>query len=98
MNCTVWYRCIVLPTWLQDLLWCVAPGRHVTLPGCPLPILVSAGFSSSFLRSALAGFVGSSQHLVELLGRKADSGEVVKMHHVAILTTLEIICKVREGC
>jgi hypothetical protein len=52
------------------------------------------GFSSSFLKSSLPGFISSSQHLVELLGQKADRQEVVHMHHVAILTTLEIICKV----
>jgi hypothetical protein len=57
---------------------------------------VCAGFSSSFLKSALPGFVSSTQNLVELLGRKADSQEVVLMHMVAILTTLEIICKVRH--
>lgn len=55
------------------------------------------GFSASFLKSALPGFVSSTQNLVELLGRKADSQEVVLMHMVAILTTLEIICKVGFG-
>ena len=35
------------------------------------------------------------QHLVERLETKADRGEVVLMHHAAVLTTLEIICKVR---
>lgn len=57
---------------------------------------LDAGFSSSFLKSALPGFVSSTQNLVELLRRKADSQEVVLMHMVAILTTLEIICKVRH--
>lgn len=56
--------------------------------------LACAGFSSSFLKSALPGFVSSSQHLVQLLADRADKQEVVLMHHVAILTTLEIICKV----
>lgn len=53
-----------------------------------------SGFSSSFLKAALPGFVSSSQNLVEHLGAKADQQEVVLMHHVAVLTTLEIICKV----
>jgi hypothetical protein len=60
----------------------------------PAAAAAAAGFSSSFLKSALPGFVSCSQHLVELLGRKADQQEVVMMHHVAILTTLEVICKV----
>jgi len=55
-----------------------------------------SGFSSSFLKAALPGFVSSSQNLVEHLGTKADGQEVVLMHHVAVLTTLEIICKVNS--
>jgi hypothetical protein len=55
---------------------------------------VAVGFSSSFLKSAYPGVVGCAQNLVDLLGRKADQQEVVQMHLVAILTTLEVICKV----
>ena len=55
---------------------------------------LAAGFSSDFLKAALPGFVSCTQNLVELLGRKADQQEVVQMHLVAILTTLEIITKV----
>lgn len=67
---------------------------HRHIPNLDQQPTHTTGFSSSFLKSALPGFVSSSERLVELLGRKADSGEVVLMHHVAILTTLEIICKV----
>lgn len=34
------------------------------------------------------------QHLVASLGAAADAGRVVQLHHVTVLTTLEIICKV----
>jgi hypothetical protein len=61
----------------------------------PTTPLETAGFSATFLRAALSGFVECSQHLVERLETKADRGEVVLMHHAAVLTTLEIICKVR---
>jgi cytochrome P450 len=54
------------------------------------------GFSSSFLKSALPSFVGCTQHLMEELGRAADAKETVLMHELAIMTTVEVICKVGQ--
>lgn len=52
------------------------------------------GFSSTFLRAALPGFADCGERLVAELGRAAQAGEVVLMHELAILTTLEVICQV----
>lgn len=52
------------------------------------------GFSSSFLKAALPGFVSCTQRLVQHLEGSAAAEEVVLMHHLTILTTLEVICKV----
>lgn len=73
------------------------PECHTSVhtPFC-VAVWLAAGFSSRFLKAALPGFVSCTQNLVELLGRKADQQEVVQMHLVAILTTLEVICKVRS--
>lgn len=51
------------------------------------------GFSSSFLKTALPGFIGCTEHLVERLEAAAESREVVQLHHLTVLTTLEVICK-----
>lgn len=52
------------------------------------------GFSSSFLKSALPGFISCTEHLVQRLDAAAESQQVVLMHHLTVLTTLEVICKV----
>jgi hypothetical protein len=53
------------------------------------------GFSSSFLKAALPGFTSCTDRLVAVLGAAADQQQQVLMHHLAILTTLEVICQVR---
>ncbi|WIA29722.1 hypothetical protein OEZ86_012202 [Tetradesmus obliquus] len=55
------------------------------------------GFSSSFLKTALPGFISCTEHLVERLEAAAESREVVQLHHLTVLTTLEVICKVGFG-
>eukprot|EP00775_Hariotina_reticulata_P011446 gene11446-11592_t len=55
------------------------------------------GFSSSFLKAALPGFTSCTDRLVGILGAAADQQQVVLMHHLAILTTLEVICQVGFG-
>jgi cytochrome P450 len=52
------------------------------------------GFSSSFLKTALPGFISCTEHLVQRLEAAADQREVVQLHHLTVLTTLEVICKV----
>lgn len=58
------------------------------------------GFSSSFLKSALPGFISCTEHLVQRLDAAAESQQVVLLHHLTVLTTLEVICKVcmTQGC
>lgn len=56
------------------------------------------GFSSSFLKAALPGFISCTEHLVERLDKAAEKEDVVLMHLLAILTTLEVICKVHTLC
>ncbi|WIA09641.1 hypothetical protein OEZ85_009029 [Tetradesmus obliquus] len=55
------------------------------------------GFSSSFLKTALPGFISCTEHLVERLEAAAEQREVVQLHHLTVLTTLEVICKVGFG-
>jgi cytochrome P450 len=52
------------------------------------------GFSSTFLRQCLPSFVACTRRLVSRLDAAAESREVVRLHHLAVLTTLEVICKV----
>lgn len=52
------------------------------------------GFSSTFLRAALPGFVDCTKHLITRLEQAADDGQVVFMHYLAVAVTLEVICKV----
>eukprot|EP00878_Enallax_costatus_P044862 GHUV01053631.1.p1 GENE.GHUV01053631.1~~GHUV01053631.1.p1 ORF type:complete len:226 (+),score=26.62 GHUV01053631.1:787-1464(+) len=52
------------------------------------------GFSSNFLKAALPGFISCTQHLVQRLEEAAEKQDVVLMHHLTVLTTLEVICKV----
>jgi cytochrome P450 len=56
------------------------------------------GFSSTFLRAALPGFVSCTSHMVQELERAAADKRVLSMHELSILTTTEVICKVWEGC
>jgi hypothetical protein len=51
------------------------------------------GFSSSFLKTALPGFISCTEHLIQQLEAAADQKEVVQLHHLTVLTTLEVICK-----
>ena len=44
--------------------------------------------------AALPGFLGCADRLAARLGAAAEAGEVVRMHDLAILTTLEVICQV----
>jgi len=55
------------------------------------------GFSSTFLRAALPGFVSCTSHMVQELERAAADGRVVSMHELSILTTTGVICKVGFG-
>jgi cytochrome P450 len=55
------------------------------------------GFSSSFLKTALPGFISCTEHLVQRLEAAADQREVVQLHHLTVLTTLEVICKVWQS-
>jgi hypothetical protein len=54
------------------------------------------GFSSSFLKTALPGFISCTEHLVQRLDAAAEQKEVVQLHHLTVLTTLEVICKVED--
>lgn len=53
------------------------------------------GFSAAFLRAALPGFLACAGRLAGRLDAAAAAGEVVRMHDLAVLTTLEVICEVR---
>lgn len=46
------------------------------------------------MKAALPGFTSCTDRLVGVLGAAADQQQVVLMHHLAILTTLEVICQV----
>eukprot|EP00879_Flechtneria_rotunda_P002371 GHRR01002566.1.p1 GENE.GHRR01002566.1~~GHRR01002566.1.p1 ORF type:complete len:637 (+),score=222.18 GHRR01002566.1:182-2092(+) len=84
----------------RDLLPLLGPQSMVLSEGHTWRVQRDAfnpGFSSSFLQSALPGFISCTERLVEQLAEAADKQKVVQLHHLVVLTTLEIICKVGFG-
>lgn len=81
-----------------DLLPLLGPQSLVLTAGEPWRRQREAfnpGFSAAFLRAALPGFLECSARLAACLETAAEEVEVVRMHDLAVQTTLEVICQVR---